>query len=119
MLLRLKGVVVSDEEKADSIRQVCDGKMSASESPLTHRKGLQTLSKRVEVADTRISMDVTCLRSTRQPVFRWHELNRFAEDWRLHRPRYGTWEPAMGVLNEVFRAAVGKVTSGHNQEGEY
>ena len=73
MLLRLRGVVVSDGEKADMIRQVCDGKMSASESPLTHRKGLQTLSKRVEVADTRISVDDTCLRSTWQPVFRRHE----------------------------------------------
>jgi len=35
MLLRLKDVVVSDREKADVIRQVSNGKMSASESPLT------------------------------------------------------------------------------------
>jgi hypothetical protein len=55
------------------IRQVSDGKMSASESPLTHRKGFQSLSKRVEVADARNSVDVTCLRSTWQPVFRRHE----------------------------------------------
>jgi hypothetical protein len=68
MLLRSKGAVVSDGEKADVIRQVSDGKMSASESPLTHRKGFQALSKRVEVADTRISVDVTCLRSTWQPI---------------------------------------------------
>ena len=68
-----KGAVVSDGEKADVIRQVSDGKMSASESPLTHRKGFQSLSKRVEVADTRNSVDVTCLRSTWQPVFRRHE----------------------------------------------
>ena len=74
MPLRLKDVVVSDGEKADVIRQVSDGKMSASESPLTHRKGFQSLSKRVEVADARNSVDVTCLRSTRQPVFRRHEL---------------------------------------------
>ena len=73
MLLCSKDRVVSDGEKADVIRQVSDGKMSASESLLTHRKGFQSLSKRVEVADTRISVDVTCLRSTRQPVFRRHE----------------------------------------------
>ena len=45
MPLRLKDVVVSDGEKADVIRQVSDGKMSGSESPLTHRKGFQSLSK--------------------------------------------------------------------------
>ena len=73
MPLRLKDVVVSDGEKADVIRQVSDGKMSGSESPLTHRKGFQSLSKRVEVADARNSVDVTCLRSTWQPVFRRHE----------------------------------------------
>jgi len=81
MLLRSKDVVVSDGEKAALSRQVSDGKMSASESLLTQplraslrlRKGFQSLSKWVEVADTRISVDVTCLRSTRQPVFRRHE----------------------------------------------
>jgi hypothetical protein len=73
MLLCLRDMVVSDGEKADVIRQVSDGKMSGSESPLTHRKGFQSLSKRVEVADARNSVDVTCLRSTWQPVFRRHE----------------------------------------------
>jgi hypothetical protein len=73
MLLCSKDRVVSDGEKADVIRQVSDEKMSASESLLTHRKGFQSLSKRVEVADTLISVDVTCLGSTRQPVFRRHE----------------------------------------------
>ena len=68
MPLRLKDVVVSDGEKADVIRQVSDGKMSGSESPLTHRKGFQSLLKRVEVADARNSVDVTCLRSTWQPI---------------------------------------------------
>ena len=65
--------VVSDGEKAALSRQVSDGKMSNSESPLTHRKVFQMLSKRVQVGGTRISVDVTCLRSTRQPVFRRHE----------------------------------------------
>jgi hypothetical protein len=68
MPLRLKDVVVIDGEKADVIRQVSDGKMSGSKSPLTHRKGFQSLSKRVEVADARNSVDVTCLRSTWQPI---------------------------------------------------
>jgi hypothetical protein len=73
MLLRLRVVVVSDGEKAAMSRQVSDGKMSNSESPLTHRKVFQKLSKRVQVGGTRISVDVTCLRSMRQPVFRRHE----------------------------------------------
>jgi hypothetical protein len=55
---------------------VSDGKMSGSESPLTQplrgsrwlRKGFQSLSKRVEVADARNSVDITCLRSTWQPI---------------------------------------------------
>ena len=46
MLLRSRGVVVSDGEKAAMSRQVSDGKMSNSESPLTHRKVFQKLSKR-------------------------------------------------------------------------
>ena len=73
MLLWLRAAVVSDGEKAVSSCQVSDGKMSNSESPLTHRKVFQMLSKRVQVGGTRISVDVTCLRSTRQPVFRRHE----------------------------------------------
>jgi hypothetical protein len=111
MLLRSKGAVVSDGEKADVIRQVSDGKMSASESPLTHRKGFQSLSKRVEVADTRISVDVTCLRSTRQPVFRRHEPITGLGVERGNLP----W----GVLAAGFRAPVGKVSSGHTHEGKY
>ena len=74
MLLRLRGVVVSDGEKADLIRQVSDEKMSKSEPLKTHRKVFQMLSKRAQVGGARKSVDVTCLRSTRQPVFRRHEL---------------------------------------------
>jgi hypothetical protein len=111
MLLCSKDRVVSDGEKADVIRQVSDGKMSASESLLTHRKGFQSLSKRVEVADTRISEGVTCMRSTRQPVFRRHEPITGLGMERGNLP----W----GVLAAGFRAAVGKVSSGHNHEGKY
>lgn len=74
MLLRLRGVVVSDGEKADLSRQVSDEKMSKSEPLKTHRKVFQKLSKRAKVGGARKSVDVTCLRSTRQPVFRRHEL---------------------------------------------
>ena len=111
MLLRLRVVVVSDGEKAAMSRQVSDGKMSNSESPLTHRKVFQKLSKRVQVGGTRISVDVTCLRSTRQPVFRRHEPITGLDVERGNLP----W----GVLAEGFRGAVGKATSGHNHEGEY
>ena len=77
------------------------------------------LSKRAQVGGARKSVDVTCLRSTRQPV------DRFAQacGYRRHELIVGldtergnlTW----GALDEVFRGAVGKVTSGHNHEGEY
>ena len=74
MLLRSKGVVVSDGGKADMIRQVCDGKVSESELLLTHRKRFQMLSKRETAQISQISVDITCLWSTRQPVYRQHEL---------------------------------------------
>jgi hypothetical protein len=51
MLLRSKGAVVSDGEKADVIRQVSDGKMSASESLLTQPlRGSPRATKRLSVA---------------------------------------------------------------------
>ena len=70
MLLWLRAAVVSDGQKTASSSQVSDGKRSNSESPLTHRQVFQMLSKRLQVGGTRISVDLTCLRSTRQPVFR-------------------------------------------------
>jgi hypothetical protein len=74
MLLHLKGVVVSDQEKAVKNRQVCDEKMSVSEPLMTHRKGFQTLSKRVVEGSTRTSSRATCQLLGRQPVCRRHEL---------------------------------------------
>ena len=74
MLLRSKDVVVSDEETADSIRKVCDEKVSASEPLLTRRNGLQTLSKQEAAHSSWISVGATCLRTTRQPAYRRHEL---------------------------------------------
>ena len=47
--------------------------MSESEPLVTHRNGLQTLSKRVVVSSTRMSLEETCLPTERQPVFRRHE----------------------------------------------
>ena len=74
MLLRSKVVVVNDGEKADLIRQVRDEKVSASEPLMTHRNAFQLLSKRAEACTARISVGVTCLRTTWQPVYRRHEL---------------------------------------------
>jgi hypothetical protein len=74
MLLRSKVVVVSAGEKADLIRQVSDGKVSASKPLMTHRNAFQLLSKRAEACTARISVGVTCLRTTWQPVYRRHEL---------------------------------------------
>ncbi len=55
-------------------RQVGPEKTSENEPLMTHRNGLQMLSKRVEVGSTLRSMDDTCLRSMRQPVYRWRDL---------------------------------------------
>ena len=74
VLLRLKDVVVSDGETADWIRQVCDEKVSASEPLMTRRYTFQTLPKREAAHTSRISVDATCLRTTRQPAYRRHEL---------------------------------------------
>ena len=74
MLLRSKSVVVSDEEKAATSRQVNDEKMSASEPLMTYRKGSKMLSKRVPGNSTRKSVDEACLRATRQPVHKRHDL---------------------------------------------
>ncbi len=74
MLLRSKDVVVSDEEKADSIRQVSDEKVSASEPSMTRRNHLQMLSKQESDRNSWISVGATCLRTTRQPAYRRHEL---------------------------------------------
>jgi len=71
---RSNDVVVSDEEKADSIRQVSDEKVSASEPSMTRRNHLQTLSKQESVRNSWISVGATCLRTTRQPAYRRHEL---------------------------------------------
>jgi hypothetical protein len=47
---------------------VSDEKMSKCEPLKTHRKVFQKLSKRAKVGGARKSVDVSCLRSTRQPV---------------------------------------------------
>jgi hypothetical protein len=73
MLLWLRALVVSDGETADSIRQVSDGKTSVSEPLITHRNSLQTLSEGASAACAPMSVVVTCLRTTRQPVFRRRE----------------------------------------------
>jgi hypothetical protein len=73
----------------------------------------------VQLGGTRISVDVTCLWSTRQPVYRFAQ----ACGYRRHEPITGLdverGNLPWGGLDEVFRGAVGKVTSGYNHEGEY
>jgi hypothetical protein len=73
----------------------------------------------VQVGATRISVDVTCIRSTRPPVYRYAQ----AFGYRRHEPITGLdverGNLPWGVLDEVFRAAVGKATGGNNHEGEY
>lgn len=48
--------------------------MSASEPLMTYRNGFKTLSKRAWGSDVRMSVGGACLRPTRQPVHRRHDL---------------------------------------------
>ena len=48
--------------------------MSESEPLMTHRKGFMTLSKRVLGNDARKRVGGACLRPTRQPVYKRHDL---------------------------------------------
>lgn len=48
--------------------------MSASEPLMTHRNGFRRCQNGREDSDARKSMDDTCLRAMRQPVYRWHDL---------------------------------------------
>lgn len=74
MLLRLKDVVVSDEEKAAKKQS---GKFREDERERTvaeASKWVKMLSKRVVGSSTLISSSETCLRLERQPVYRRHDL---------------------------------------------
>jgi len=55
-------------------RQVSVEKMSASEPLTTHRNGFRRCQNGRGVGNARMSMDDTCLRSLRQPVYRRHDL---------------------------------------------
>lgn len=74
MLLRLRDVVVSDEEKA--LLKV-SGKFREDERKRTAdeaSKWIEMLSKREPVGRALINPDGTCLRSGWQPVYRRHDL---------------------------------------------
>ena len=75
MLLRLKGVVVSDEEKAamklSGMLREDERKRTADEAS----KWIKALSKGVDASSTLISSGGTCLRTRWQPVYRRHDLH--------------------------------------------
>ena len=76
MLLRSKGVVVSDQGKgADVQRQVSIEKMSESKPSDDASLSTQMLSKLETPNSSRISLEETCLLARRQSVYRRHELN--------------------------------------------
>ena len=74
MRLRLRGVVVSDEEKAvlklSGESKEDERKRTADEAS----KSVEMLSKGVDASSALISPSETCLRLGRQPVYRRHEL---------------------------------------------
>jgi hypothetical protein len=75
VLLRSKGVVVSDWGKGIMRCQVRFEKMSASEPSTTHRYYLKALPKLGLTSCSGTSRDETCLRSRWQSVYRRHQLN--------------------------------------------
>lgn len=74
MRLCLRGVVVSDEEKAapklSGVSKEDERKRTVDEAS----KWVETLSKGVAVGSTLMSSGETCLRPERQPVYRRHDL---------------------------------------------
>lgn len=74
MLLRLKGVVVSDEEKVtmklSGVSREDERKRTADEAS----KWVKMLSKEVVASSTLMNSGDTCLRPGWQPVYRRHEL---------------------------------------------
>jgi len=75
VLLRSKGVVVSDWGKGIARCQVRIEKMSESKLSMTHRYCLKVLSKPGLTIGSGSSRDETCLRSRWQSVYRQHQLN--------------------------------------------
>ena len=110
MLLRSKDVVVSDGETADSIRKASDEKVSASEPFLTRRNGLQMLPKREVAHSSRMSVDATCLRITRQPAYRRHELIAGPDAEHENLPWHAKGTPQVATTTRVN-------TDGHGRGG--
>lgn len=75
VLLRSKGVVVSDWGNGIARCQVRIEKMSESEPSMTHRYYLKVLPKPGLTIGLGSGRDETCLRSRWQSVYRRHELN--------------------------------------------
>lgn len=110
MLLRSNDVVVSDEETADSIRQVSDEKVSASEPLLTRRNTVQELPKRERARVSRTSVGATCLRTTRQPAYRRHELIAGPDAEHENLPRHAKGTPQVVITTRAN-------TDGHGRGG--
>jgi len=75
VLLRSKGVVVSNWGKGITRCQVRMEKMSESEPSMTHRYYLKVLPKLGLTSCSGTSRGDTCLRPRRQSVYRRHQLN--------------------------------------------
>ena len=75
VLLRSKGVVVSDWRKGITRCQVRSEKMSESKPSMTHRYCLKVLPKPELTIGSGSSRDEACLRSRWQSVYRRHQLN--------------------------------------------
>jgi len=104
LLLRSKGVVVSDRWKRRRYRrQVGIEKMSESKPSEDASLRTQTLSKPRSPSSLGISLEDTCLLSRWQPVYRRHELNTGFD---------------MERENLVFDAK-GNDKRLHHREGEY
>ena len=93
-LLWLRARVVSVKEKARVTCQVRIGKTSASE-PLMKRRKSKVMSKPGSSGCPGISVEDTCLLSTRHPALRRRE-----SEFRLV---HGTWEPVVSMPREKFK----------------
>lgn len=70
MVLWLRVMVVDNREKADWNRQVHEWEEERKRIAVDASQSLQGLPERASAACASINLDVTCLRSTQQPVCR-------------------------------------------------
>lgn len=102
MLRRLRGAVVSDEEKAARKQSGKYRKDERKQTAEEASKCVKMLSKRVDASSTPMNPDDTCLRSGWQPVYRRHE---FCTGFGMERGNLGCIDNQLRYRDGVIRSS--------------